>query len=130
MFAMAYTILKLHRKALLKMGMDELLEFLQKTMETDFGFDDDYVIETALKESLAELRSSRLHTAGPPPDSEKPQKPFGLHRFENWKECGGIFPYSFSTASLPRKKKLLRQEETRRLKATAFSPRLLTRESI
>ena len=82
MFAMAYTILKLHRKALLKMGMDELLEFLQKTMETDFGFDDDYVIETALKESLAELRSSRLHTAGPPPDNEKPQKPFGLHRFE------------------------------------------------
>jgi len=81
MFAMAYTILKLHRKALLKMGMDELLEFLQKTMETDFGFDDDYVIETALKESLAELRSSRLHTAGPPPDSEKPQKPFGLHSF-------------------------------------------------
>merc|ERR1719447_2091586 len=67
--------------ALLKMGMDELLEFLQKTMETDFGFDDDYVIETALKESLAELRSSRLHTAGPPPDSEKPQKPFGLHSF-------------------------------------------------
>merc|ERR1719228_533870 len=50
-------------------------------METDFGFDDDYVIETALKESLAELRSSRLHTAGPPPDSEKPQKPFGLHSF-------------------------------------------------
>jgi len=81
MFAMAYTILKLHRKALLKMGMDELLEFLQKTMETDFGFDDDYVIETALKESLAELRSSRLHTAGPPPDNEKPQKPFGLHSF-------------------------------------------------
>ena len=101
MFAMAYTILKLHRKALLKMGMDELLEFLQKTMETDFGFDDDYVIETALKESLAELRSSRLHTAGPPPDSEKPQKPFGLHRFQRWKECGGIFLYSFSMAHHP-----------------------------
>jgi len=81
MFAMAYTILKLHRKALLKMGMDELLEFLQKTMESDFGYEDDYVIETALKEALAELRSSRLHTAGPPPDSERPQKPFGLHNF-------------------------------------------------
>ena len=101
MFAMAYTILKLHRKALLKMGMDELLEFLQKTMETDFGFDDDYVIETALKESLAELRSSRLHTAGPPPDSEKPQKPFGLHRFERWKECGQIFFILFPQFSYP-----------------------------
>jgi len=86
MFAMAYTILKLHRKALLKMGMDELLEFLQKTMENDFGYDDDYVIETALKECLAELRSSRLHTAGPPPENEKPQKPFGLHNFPTVEE--------------------------------------------
>lgn len=25
-----------------------------------------------------ELRSARLHTAGPPPDHELPQKPFGL----------------------------------------------------
>ena len=78
MIAMAYNILKLHRKSLLKMGMDELMEFLQKTLESDFGYEDDFVIETALKDSLAELRSARLHTAGPPPDSEKPQKPFGL----------------------------------------------------
>eukprot|EP00092_Neocalanus_flemingeri_P004627 GFUD01004986.1.p1 GENE.GFUD01004986.1~~GFUD01004986.1.p1 ORF type:complete len:865 (-),score=218.95 GFUD01004986.1:642-2888(-) len=78
MIAMAYTILKLHRKSLLKMEMDELMEFLQKTLESDFGYEDDFVIETALKDSLAELRSSRLHTAGPTPDSEKPQKPFGL----------------------------------------------------
>ena len=83
MFAMAFTILKLHRKALLRMGMDELLEFMQKTLETDFGYDDDYAIETALKECLAELRSSRLHTAGPPPENEKPQKPFG--------RCDSIF---------------------------------------
>ena len=78
MIAMAYTILKLHRKSLLKMEMDELMEFLQKTLETDFGYEDDFVIETALKESLADLKSSKLHTAGPPPESEKPQKPFSL----------------------------------------------------
>ena len=90
MFAMAYTILKLHRKALLKMGRDELFEFLHKRLETDFGFDDDYVIAVALKESLAELRSSRLHTAGPPPDNEKPQKPFGLHRFGQRQLCKEI----------------------------------------
>lgn len=78
MTAMAYTILKLHRKALLKMEMDELMEFLQKTLESDFGFEDDFVIETALKESLAELKSAKLHSAGSPPESEKPQKPFGL----------------------------------------------------
>eukprot|EP00092_Neocalanus_flemingeri_P032883 GFUD01035762.1.p1 GENE.GFUD01035762.1~~GFUD01035762.1.p1 ORF type:complete len:854 (+),score=257.98 GFUD01035762.1:282-2843(+) len=78
MIAMAYTILKLHRKTLLKMGMDELIEFLQKTLEADFGYDDDFVVETALRDSLAELRSARLHSAGPPPDQELPQKPFGL----------------------------------------------------
>jgi len=78
MIAMAYTILKLHRKTLLKMGMDELMEFLQMTLETDFGYEDDFVVETALRESLAELRSARLHSAGPPPDHELPQKPFGL----------------------------------------------------
>ena len=55
------------------MEMDELMEFLQKTLETDFGYEDDFVIETALKESLADLKSSKLHTAGPPPESEKPQ---------------------------------------------------------
>ena len=78
MLAMAYTILKLHRKTLLKMDMDELMEFLQKTLENDFGYEDDFVVETALRESLAELRSARLLSAGPAPDIELPQKPFGL----------------------------------------------------
>jgi len=78
LLAMAFTILKLHRKTLLKMEMDELMEFLQKTLVDDFGYEDDFVVETALRENLAELRSGRLHTAGPPPDSELPQKPFGL----------------------------------------------------
>ena len=44
--------------------MDELIEFLQQTLAVDFYFEDDYVIETALRENLQELRSSRLHTAG------------------------------------------------------------------
>jgi len=78
MFATAFTILRMHRKTLLKMQMDELIEFLQKTLAEDFLFEDDYVIETALRENLQELRSSRLHSAGPPPDAELPQKPFGL----------------------------------------------------
>ena len=51
---------------------------LQKSLEADFGYEDDFVVETALRESLAELRSARLHSAGPPPDHELPQKPFGL----------------------------------------------------
>ena len=78
MIAMAYNILKLHSKSLMKMGMDELMDYFQKTLKKDFGYDDDFVIETALKESLEELRSSNLHTVGLPPDSEKPQKSFGV----------------------------------------------------
>ena len=78
MFATAFTILRLHRKTLLKMGMDELIEFLQKSLAEDFLYEEDYVIEQALRENLHELRSSRLSTAGPPPDAELPQKPFGL----------------------------------------------------
>ena len=34
------------------MGMDELIEHLQKTLESDFGYEDDYVIEVALRENL------------------------------------------------------------------------------
>ena len=64
MFATAFTIMRSHRKLLLKMGMDELIEFLQKTLAEDFGYEDDFVIETALRENLQELRSSRLHSAG------------------------------------------------------------------
>ena len=60
------------------MQMDELIEFLQKTLAEDFFYEDDFVIENALRENLQELRSGRLHTAGPPPDAELPQKPFGL----------------------------------------------------
>lgn len=86
MIAVAYTILKLHRKSLLKMGMDELMEFLQKTLESDFGYEDDVVIETSLRESLAELRSARLLSPGPPPDQELPQKPFGLVDIPNEKQ--------------------------------------------
>lgn len=80
MFAMAYSILKLHRQRMLKMGMDDLLELLQKTLEANFGYDDDFVIETALRQNLQELRSSRLHTAGEAPAKELPEKPFGLER--------------------------------------------------
>ena len=64
MFGLSSTDFRLHRKTLLRMQMDELIEFLQQTLAVDFYFEDDYVIETALRENLQELRSSRLHTAG------------------------------------------------------------------
>lgn len=34
--AMAYTLLKMHRKTLLKLGMDDILQFLQVTAATRY----------------------------------------------------------------------------------------------
>lgn len=76
--AMSYTLLRLHRKALLKMGMEEMIDFLQARLEQDFGYHDDAAME-ALQASTEELRRHGL--AVPPgraPASELPQRPFGL----------------------------------------------------
>jgi len=77
LLGMAYTILKMHEHRLLKMGMDDLLEFLQQTLENNFGYDDDRVIEE-LRQNLKELRESRLTTSGESFTDEEPLQPFGL----------------------------------------------------
>ncbi|XP_073802394.1 USP6 N-terminal-like protein isoform X4 [Danio rerio] len=64
--AMSYTILKLHKKTLLKLSMEELVKFLQVTLSNDFFFEDDFVIEQ-LQNSMSELRRSKLEL--PPPAS-------------------------------------------------------------
>ncbi|TRY95421.1 hypothetical protein DNTS_031677 [Danionella cerebrum] len=64
--AMSYTILKLHKKTLLKLSMEELVKFLQVTLSNDFFFEDDFVIEQ-LQSSMSELRRSKLEF--PPPAS-------------------------------------------------------------
>ena len=51
---MAYNILKLHWKTIMKMDMELILEFFQTTLPNNFGFDDDFVIES-LRESLIEM---------------------------------------------------------------------------
>ena len=45
MIGMAYNILRMHRRYLMKLGMDELIEHLQIHLEKDFGYEDDVVIE-------------------------------------------------------------------------------------
>ena len=60
MIAMAYTILRVHRRYLMKLGMDELIEHLQISLEKDFGFEDDVVIEK-LREAISELGSHRYY---------------------------------------------------------------------
>ncbi|XP_023236191.1 USP6 N-terminal-like protein [Centruroides sculpturatus] len=75
--AMSYTLLKLHRKTMMKMGMEELVDFLQVRLEHDFGYHDDAAID-ALKTSVEELRKHKMHMPDKAPSNEFPKRPFGL----------------------------------------------------
>ncbi|KAM7154992.1 USP6 N-terminal-like protein isoform 3-T3 [Molossus nigricans] len=74
--AMSYTILKLHKKHLMKLSMEELVDFLQETLAKDFFFEDDFVIEQ-LQISMAELKRAKLDLPEPGKDDEFPKKPLG-----------------------------------------------------
>ncbi|KAF6133648.1 USP6 N-terminal like [Phyllostomus discolor] len=74
--AMSYTILKLHKKHLMKLSMEELVEFLQETLAKDFFFEDDFVIEQ-LQISMAELKRAKLDLPEPGKEDEFPKKPLG-----------------------------------------------------
>uniref|UniRef100_A0A3Q2QIS5 USP6 N-terminal-like protein n=1 Tax=Fundulus heteroclitus TaxID=8078 RepID=A0A3Q2QIS5_FUNHE len=74
--AMSYTILKLHKKHLMKLSMEELVEFLQATLAKDFFYEDDFVIEQ-LQASMTELRRAKLELPAPGNDEEFPKKPLG-----------------------------------------------------
>lgn len=77
MIGMAYNILRMHRRYLMKLAMDELIEHLQINLEKDFGYEDDVAIEK-LREVISELSSNRLDSPGRPPPEELPTRPFGL----------------------------------------------------
>nr|XP_040018748.1 USP6 N-terminal-like protein isoform X1 [Gasterosteus aculeatus aculeatus] len=62
--AMSYTILKIHKKRLLKMSLEDLREFLQERIAHTLFYSDDVVIEQ-LQASMAELRKMKLDL--PPP---------------------------------------------------------------
>ncbi|XP_059520074.1 USP6 N-terminal-like protein isoform X1 [Myotis daubentonii] len=74
--AMSYTILKLHKKHLMKLSMEELVEFLQETLAKDFFFEDDFVIDQ-LQISMAELKRAKLDLPEPGKEDEFPKKPLG-----------------------------------------------------
>ncbi|KAF0287280.1 USP6 N-terminal-like protein [Amphibalanus amphitrite] len=73
----AYMILKVHRKTLQHLPMEEILDFLQVRLERDFQQDDDSAM-AELERCAVELRGARLERPEPPPDHELPQRPFGL----------------------------------------------------
>ncbi|XP_050724776.1 uncharacterized protein LOC127002732 isoform X4 [Eriocheir sinensis] len=75
--AFAYSILKLHRRHIARLDMDQILDYLQKKLEKNFGYEDDYVIES-LEKAMDELKKAKLDHPGPPPDHELPQQPFGM----------------------------------------------------
>ncbi|XP_029901388.1 USP6 N-terminal-like protein isoform X2 [Myripristis murdjan] len=74
--AMSYTVLKLHKKHLMKLSMEELVEFLQVTLSKNFFFEDDFVIEQ-LQNSMTELRRAKLELPAPGKEEEFPKKPLG-----------------------------------------------------
>lgn len=57
--AMSYTLLRLHKKTILKKNLEELINFLQVDLEKDFGYKDDDVID-ALFKSIKELKRREL----------------------------------------------------------------------
>uniref|UniRef100_A0A8C1XGJ9 Si:ch211-288d18.1 n=1 Tax=Cyprinus carpio TaxID=7962 RepID=A0A8C1XGJ9_CYPCA len=75
--AMAYTILQLHKKQLLKMSLEDLREFLQEKIGESIYLNDDIVIEQ-LKDSMSELRKMKLDLPPPAKPDEFPRKPLGL----------------------------------------------------
>lgn len=48
-------------------------------LEENFGYSDDYVIES-LEKAMEELKKAKMDHPGAPPDSEQPQDPFGEER--------------------------------------------------
>ncbi|XP_031421032.1 USP6 N-terminal-like protein [Clupea harengus] len=77
--AMAYTALKLHKKRLLKMNLEDLREFLQEEIATSYCVSDDLVIEQ-LQASMSELRKMKLDLPPPGKGDEQPKEPLGLER--------------------------------------------------
>ncbi|TSK20004.1 USP6 N-terminal-like protein [Bagarius yarrelli] len=77
--AMGYTILKLHKKRLLKMSLEELREFLQEKIAESFELSDDIIIEQ-LQVSMTELRKMKLDLPTPAKPDELPRKPLGVER--------------------------------------------------
>ncbi|KAF7212261.1 USP6 N-terminal-like protein [Nothobranchius furzeri] len=74
--AMSYSILKIHRKRLLKMSLEDLREFLQERIAQTFFHSDDVVIEQ-LQASMMELRKMKLELPPPGKADELPGKPLG-----------------------------------------------------
>ncbi|XP_050394513.1 USP6 N-terminal-like protein isoform X1 [Patella vulgata] len=75
--SMSYCIIKVHKRRIAKMSMDDLLEFFQSKLEKEFLYEDDIVIEQ-LQICMEDLRKARMDAPPKPKVNERPTLPFGL----------------------------------------------------
>ncbi|XP_066586771.1 USP6 N-terminal-like protein [Prorops nasuta] len=96
--AMAYTIMKLHKRYLVDMeSLDEFCNYLQIKLEKDFRFDDDTVIN-AMVRHMEELKRAKLDYPGPPLEHELPRYPFGTFKEPSFSSKVGRRSAEFSEA--------------------------------
>ncbi|KAK7912695.1 hypothetical protein WMY93_012906 [Mugilogobius chulae] len=74
--AMSYTILKVHRKRLMRMSLEELRDFLQERISVSLSHSDDIIIEQ-LQGAMSELRKRKLDLPPPGKAEELPLRPLG-----------------------------------------------------
>ncbi|XP_055010333.1 USP6 N-terminal-like protein [Boleophthalmus pectinirostris] len=74
--AMSYTILKVHRKRLMRMSLEELRDFLQERISVSLSLSDDIIVEQ-LQGAMTELRKKKLDLPPPGKAEELPLCPLG-----------------------------------------------------
>ncbi|XP_039314110.1 USP6 N-terminal-like protein [Solenopsis invicta] len=96
--AMAYTVMKLHKRYLMPMeSLDEFCNYLQIKLEKDFSFDDDTVI-SAMERNMEELKRAKLDYPGNPLPQELPRYPFGTFQEPTFTNKVGRRSEEFSEA--------------------------------
>ncbi|KAK0410337.1 hypothetical protein QR680_005073 [Steinernema hermaphroditum] len=74
LIAMAFTIMKMHRKTIKNLEIEAFMNFIQTDLCTNFGYSDDEVME-ALLANLKKLQSDRVAVPPPPGPDDLPEVP-------------------------------------------------------
>lgn len=78
LLTMSYDLLKMHRRSLTRMGMEEIVEFLQIHLPNNFGYADNVVIEN-FEKCMEEIRRAKFDfSSKQTPANELAQNPFGV----------------------------------------------------
>ncbi|XP_063986391.1 USP6 N-terminal-like protein [Diachasmimorpha longicaudata] len=120
--AMAYTIMKLHKRYLLPLeGLDEFCNYLQIKLEKDFRYDDDTVI-SAMERNQEELKRAKLDYPGGPLAQELPRFPFGTFKEPSFTSKVGRRAEEFSEAQLVLRESVTQRRELAVTEETRNSP--------